>query len=588
MGNETEVRRFNKLAEMFLNFEKEYSGLSEDSQTIFTIDLHKEEFKGLWTKVKEAYEKLTVDHNLSEEVEKGSSDLFRQCRQTYITCAAQMGALSQTFTNRSLLTSTVLGPNQVQQHLGQDRFPEPRFRLPPCTTEIFRGDYIAWPSFRDMFKAVYIDCTSISPVEKLFYLRQTTQGEALEIVKKSPLTNEGFETAWANLKDSYENKRVLVNSQLKILFNLSPVKSEAALEIKRLQREINNVMYALKSNNIDIGTWDPIFVFLCSTKLPVDSLSLWEHSVKDKTEVSKWSDLDDFLTARFQSLETVFDLTRMSRVEDIARKPISPRKIEPYSGNVSRMTCHACGQDHYLKTCSKFLEMNPENRFLVVKRCNLCINCFSQNHRLNRCRNRLSCHHCGSRHNTLLHREPNSQIGAYVVDDSSDRPNTTQESGQAAGGDGQHFQNFFATTRKQVLLGTALVNVEAKGVIYTARALIDSGSQTTIISEKLRNRIGLPANKISAYITGLNNSVSGSTQMQCKFNLSSPIDKTVQLEVSALVLPHLTGKLPSHTVDLPATAFDGLQLADPYFAKSDNVDILIGGDLYPQIILNGR
>ncbi|XP_075151122.1 uncharacterized protein LOC142225231 [Haematobia irritans] len=588
MANRTQLRRFNKFAEMFLNFEKEYNDLSEGSHTMFTIDLHKEEFKGLWTKVKDAYEKLTLDHDLSEEEEKGSSDLFRQCRQAYITCAAQMGALSQTFTNQSLFTSTVLGPSQGQQHLREDRFSEPRLRLPPCTTEIFRGDYIAWPSFRDMFKAVYIDCMSISPVEKLFYLRQTTQGEALEIVKKSPLTNEGFETAWANLRDRYENKRVLVNSQLKILFNLSPVKSEAALEIKRLQREINNVMNALRSHNIDIGSWDPIFVFLCSTKLPVDTLSLWEHSVKDKTEISKWSDLDDFLTARFQSLETVFDLTRVTNVEDVAQNPRFARKVKAYSGKVNKITCHVCSQDHYLKTCSKFLEMSPADRFLAVKRCNLCINCFSPNHRLNQCMNRLSCSKCGSKHNTLLHRQSDSQISSHVGEDSSNRPSTSQEMGQNTEGGGQHIQNCFVTTRRQVLLGTALVNVEANGVIYTARALIDSGSQATIISEKLRNRIGLPANKINAFITGLNNSVSGSAQMQCKFTLGSPIDRTVQLEVSALVLPHLTGKIPSYTVDLPnRTAIDGLHLADPYFAKSDNVDILLGGDIYPQILLDG-
>lgn len=73
-------------------------------------------------------------------------------------------------------------------------------------------------------------------MEKLFYLCQRTQGEALEIVKKSPLTNDGFLNAWTNLKDRYENKGILVNSQLKIIFNLKNVRSESPGEIKWLQK----------------------------------------------------------------------------------------------------------------------------------------------------------------------------------------------------------------------------------------------------------------------------------------------------------------------------------------------------------------
>jgi len=67
-------------------------------------------------------------------------------------------------------------------------------------------------------------------VEKLFHLNPKTSGEAKAIVAKSPLTNEGFDSAWAALRDRFENKRLLVNSQLKLLFNLSSVSSESGSE----------------------------------------------------------------------------------------------------------------------------------------------------------------------------------------------------------------------------------------------------------------------------------------------------------------------------------------------------------------------
>ncbi|XP_075162763.1 uncharacterized protein LOC142235394 [Haematobia irritans] len=562
------LHKFKKFAALFLEFEKEYNAMSSTEHTMYTVELRKEEFKGLWNKVKASFEKFNIDCDCSEEQEREASDLFRQCREAYITCAAEMGQLSQTFLNRSVLTSTILPASQNTPQPGENRINDHRLRLPPCTTEIFHGDYLSWPSFRDMFTAVYIDCPSITPVEKLFYLRQNTQGEALEIVKKSHLTNEGFEVAWNNLKDRYENKRILVNSQLKILFNLLPVKSESAKEIKRLQREINNCITSLQLHEICIDSWDPIFVFLCSTRLPVTTLSLWEQTVENKTEISKWADLDKFLTARFQSLETVFDFSHSDINEQSMRLDTSQRKVKTYQASTNRIICYACSQEHFLKNCREFLRMNHEDRFAIVKNNNLCINCFSNRHKLNQCPSKLICEKCSLRHNTLLHRESQISLPAISNRVGTEVPTTSHVSSSGTSSSEQRIQNCFARTSKHVLLGTAMVNIRVKGIIYSARALLDPGSQASFISERLQRRIGLPTTKVNARI--------------------SDSDEDIRVEVCGLVLPQLTGKLPSSSISLPVNiSLDGIKLADPYFAKSDQIDVLIGADVYPQIILDG-
>ncbi|XP_075162761.1 uncharacterized protein LOC142235393 [Haematobia irritans] len=581
------LRKFKRFAALFLDFENEYNAMSNASHTMFTVELRKEEFKSLWNKVKTSYEKFSIDSDFSEEQEKEASDLFKQCREAYITCAAAMGELSQTFLNSSVLTSTAHSVNQTPHQVEDIRTNDHRLRLPPCTTEIFKGDYLSWPSFRDMFTAVYIDCRSITAVERLFYLRQNTQGEALEIVKKSPLTHEGFEMAWNNLKDRYENKRILVNTQLKILFNLTPVRSETAHDIKKLQRDINNCMTSLNLYGIDIDSWDPIFVFLCSSRLPVTTLSLWEQTVREKTEVSRWADLDNFLTARFQSLETVFDLTHSGVHEQVGKldnSTVTHRRVKTYQAGTNKVVCFICSQEHYLKYCNKFLKMSPEERFGIVKKNNLCLNCFSNNHRVYQCSSKLSCAKCQSRHNTLLHREARVALSTDVKETEPNDPILISEVSTVD----QEVQNCFARSQRQVLLGTTLVNIKVNGIMYIARALLDPGSQASFISEKLQRRLGLPTTTISARISGLNNALAGLTQKQCTFELASTYRDHSGIQMCGLVLPKLTGKLPSSSISIPNSfSLGDLQLADPNFSKSNQIDILIGADFYPDILLDG-
>ncbi|TDG38734.1 hypothetical protein AWZ03_014844 [Drosophila navojoa] len=43
-------------------------------------------------------------------------------------------------------------------------------RLPPVDTGVLHGDYLRWPTFRDLFTAIYIQNPRLTPVEKLFHL----------------------------------------------------------------------------------------------------------------------------------------------------------------------------------------------------------------------------------------------------------------------------------------------------------------------------------------------------------------------------------------------------------------------------------
>ncbi|XP_065355901.1 uncharacterized protein LOC135950281 [Calliphora vicina] len=599
--------KFERLAALLLEFEGDFLEVSKGDQTTISVDLQKEEFKVLWEKVRVSYETFATNNTIvdSEEDCEAAKYLYKECRLAYITIAAQICELSQSFINKPVLSSTQcnVGSNSASNTV-VNRPTSHILNLPPCKIEVFKGDYKSWPTFRDMFTAIYINCEELTDVQRLCYLRQFTSLEAQDIVSDSDWTNEGFNVAWENLVDTYENKRILVNNQLKQLYSLTPVKTECAKDIKRLQREIKNCISVLTLNGVDISGWDAIFVFFCSINLPVLSLSLWEQSVKNKKEIPKWSDLDGFLKARFQSLETVFDLRHFENT-DIGRfnsgsssnKTLNKfenragiktgssnnstgTKVKSYQAKATRRSCPLCSKDHLIRFCSKFVNMNPEERFLAVKRHNLCINCLIEGHKLQTCKSNFSCSVCKLKHNSMLHRE---------VSESSPTANSSssQNSGQTAQ-PSTSVQNCFAATSKHILLGTAMVNIICRGDIFTARAIIDPGSQSSFISEKLQRKLNLPTRSTNIEISSLNNADPGRAVKECEFTLGSVVNNGFKLEMSALILPKLTGKLPNKSVDISNLRSSlNIPLADPNFGTSRPIDILIGSDFYPKIMIDG-
>lgn len=135
---------------------------------------------------------------------------------------------------------------------------------------------------------------------------------------------------------------------------------------------------------------------------------------------------------------------------------------------------------------------------------------------------------------------------------------------------------------------TAIVQIESRGQRYDARAIIDTGSQSSFISDKLKNSLKLPTRRNLVHVTGLSQTVSETSTKSCLFNLCSRLEPQFKLEVWAPVLKTLPSNLPTQTID-PTQLRDTAQfeLADPKFYASRPIDLLIGMDVGPLIFTMG-
>ncbi|XP_037826677.1 uncharacterized protein LOC119614634 [Lucilia sericata] len=617
--------QFIRFADTLVEFEADLNNNQYPVDSVHTIEVHRGELRSNWNRVKIAYDNFLSDI----EKERGQTEdpidvesfkiKYKSTYTTYCNCMKKLSEICDELRIGSLPHPELLMPNisapanpvpNIPASSSASRefptsFPSEShsFHLPPVEIETFHGEYSSWPTFRDMFTAV-VSNSRASNVEKLFFLTRKTTGEAREIVQKSPLTNQGFDLAWNNLCLRYENRRILVNGQLKILFNLKASHSESGNSLKQLQRDINSCISILKLYNIDVGSWDPIFVFICTSKLPENTLTLWEQQLKDKTSIPKWLELDEFLTNRYRTLESVSEIRGSSSSKNNDPKPQnmsisnSNKKIHSFQTNVSLPKCQLCPkEEHTIRKCPKFLKMSYQQRLNEIKKESMCLNCFSKTHSVRNCTSKHTCFKCKKRHNTLLHKEDDNSNSFHHGPSSSSTLNPTSAAFSPSNSgpiqsintstSGQ-VQSCFASNSTSVLLGTAWVNILHLGTKYQVRALIDSGSEGTFISERLLNTHKLPSHPTNAQISGLNNTISAKVQRQCSLVLGSNMDSDIAIPITALVVPHLSNNLPSQNYSFSRfSSIPNIQLADPKFYSSSKIDMLIGGDIFPMIVRSG-
>ncbi|XP_070139963.1 uncharacterized protein [Drosophila kikkawai] len=74
----------------------------------------------------------------------------------------------------------------------------------------------------------------------------------------------------------------------------------------------------------------------------------------------------------------------------------------------------------------------------------------------------------------------------------------------------------------------------------------------------------------------------------CHFQMGTPAKPMLKIDTTAFVLPNLAGNLPTSTIDRNILdRLPNMPLADPSFFQPSQIDLLLGADILPSVLLSG-
>ncbi|GFX00195.1 integrase catalytic domain-containing protein [Trichonephila clavipes] len=284
-----------------------------------------------------------------------------------------------------------------------------------------------------------------------------------------------------------------------------------------------------------------------------------------------------------------------------------------FFSDVKGKKCVLCQSDsHVLNKCPQYKQLSVNKRVKLVKNNSLCFNCLNL-HRVKFCKSKVLCKCCQKKHHSSLcfSGDPNftserviqpSSLGAErtgnrgILDESTFSEGVCVQTHKLHRGDFE--RGVFSGCRRSVYCNE-LRKIEIRftfnaicfirdsfGKMQEVGALLDGGSTSNFISQQCMNRLNLKREKINILVSGLNNS-----ELTIKSRVNATIanrGNSYETNADFFVVPRITDMIPSQPFNISLGNFSREKLADENFNIPGNIDLLLGAEIFYEILLPGQ
>lgn len=308
----------------------------------------------------------------------------------------------------------------------------------------------------------------------------------------------------------------------------------------------------------------------------------WQSSLTG-SELPTLKQFLDFITHQCQMLEATNKSNNVATSKGSAARPLPNAKRQTACATTVKAKCNYCRGEHSIYYCKDFIALQVPQRISEIRSCKICTNCLRSNTHVASKYTSGGCKVCQAKHNTLLHT-------------TSDSPQTTNSS-DSAGNDNDSSKPANTSTvvathasacSGNVMLSTAVVHIrDHEGSLKPCRVLLDCESHANFISKRFLAKLGLVPKSLNVTISGVNGTVATATQA-VRIELQSRVD-SYNTAIDCIVTDRVTDRLPGATLrrrdfGLPRN----IKLADPQFHISSEIDVLIGAEMFWDILCVGQ
>ncbi|XP_075155635.1 uncharacterized protein LOC142228991 [Haematobia irritans] len=548
----------------------------------------------------QAFVKLTDDLYKFKDVENFADPEadFASYEEKYLSARGKLYALKSQYAptlNESTANSGAIAKLADQQaafleKLSTTSHPKEN-DLPRINIPFFTGTYKDWPSFKDLFESA-IGSKRISNIQKFHYLKSLLKEDAARLIQHIPVTETAFQTTWTRLNDRYDRPKQIVTSFIEAFMALPSISTENAATMRKISDGANEIIRGLDAIGKDERDWWLIYLLL--SKLDPESKSKWIRESRDNP-LPTINDFFEFLDNRCEEVELCAKKQAHQSKHSHSGKS-QGNHTKCLVSTKAKPSCLLCkSPDHSIFTCPTFLQKDINERRHFVKESALCYNCLRQGHAVSNCASKGRCKQCHRRHHSLLHLPSNEHEPTYLpgqVSESSP-PESPSSSNNTASANIQWSttanvacpislpslpsSSKHCTSDKEFIMPTASIYVKDRfGKFITCRALLDTASKLSFITESCAQRLGLQRYPSKIIVNGISSIKAETTRGLCQIFVRSRISEQ-SINAKVHVLPKITTSLPGYSFEnkIKNQLMD-LPLADPTYNISSQIDILFG------------
>ncbi|CAH8531801.1 unnamed protein product [Dicrocoelium dendriticum] len=404
--------------------------------------------------------------------------------------------------------------------------------LPKVELEYFDGNPAKYWKFVKQFE-YYVESRVFDSGQRLLYLIHYCRGYAKEAISECVMLppSVAYDRARKVLRELFGESHVVARSLIDgLMTGLRPLSANPD-ELSKLSMKMENCYIALSQMNFTADLNSIATIERVVRVLPSSLQARWarvaDSITHDGREVD-FKDLADFVAAESRVARSRFGQiasSNASRQHLDARPPLVEHRrndrshvLYTWSGASPKTACLNCGSDHATASCRSFLSLDVPSRWRLMKSRGGCFRCLETGHKSATCQNSKECNvsDCRGHHHPLLHSE-SRQVTSPTVANTCTATFTAQQ---------------------QVCLGVVPVRIESQRRLLETYALLDTGSNVTLVEEGLMEEAGIGVTPSRLEFT----TMSGTSSIEAGyvgFTLSS-LDGTASISVrQAYCLPRL-------------------------------------------------